>query len=100
MRARGPVAGVRRRAAWLNEGEPQEGRRPRRRHGGAGVQGAAPLRVHRLVAGDEGERRRRHVPAPARRGGQVRHGEAQAGVRGEAMRAHRCELGGDRPGAS
>ncbi len=87
MRARGSVTGLQRGAVWLNEGERRRRGRAHRRHGGAGVQGAAPLRVHRLVAGDEEEGGRRHVPASARRGGSVQPGEAEADLRGHSCAA-------------
>ncbi|BAT10933.1 Os10g0427600, partial [Oryza sativa Japonica Group] len=88
VRARGAVAGLRRGALRPDEGGQRRRGRARRGHGSAGVQAAAPLRVHRLVAGDEEEGRRHHVPASARRGGSVQPGEAEADLRGEAVQAH------------
>ncbi|KAF2913690.1 hypothetical protein DAI22_10g105400 [Oryza sativa Japonica Group] len=88
VRARGAVTGLQRGAVWLDEGERRRGCRPHRRHGGSGVQGAAPLRVHRLASGDGRGGARHHGSASARRGGQVRHGEAQAHLRGHAVQVH------------
>ncbi|BAT10917.1 Os10g0423700, partial [Oryza sativa Japonica Group] len=68
-------------------------------HGGRRVQGPPGLRLHRRAAGDGDEAAGGDGAASARGGGQVRDAEADAAVRGEAVRARRAGLGGDAHGA-